>query len=261
MSSAAVDRERLAADLPGAAARSELVVYFQPQIEIGTGRVVAVEALTRWVHPSLGTVMPDVFIPFAEERGLMHEVGGFVLKDSCACIRDWGSEGWNVEVAVNVAPAQLAGNRFYDELDDALAGGLAGGPVPDPSRLILEITESDEIADVDAVAARLDSLRDRGVTISIDDFGTGHSSVQRVVDLRATELKLDRTMIAGRADEVVEAAIDFAHERGLRVVGEGVENEDQLRMLAALGCDRAQGYLIARPAPRDEFESWRSAGR
>jgi EAL domain-containing protein (putative c-di-GMP-specific phosphodiesterase class I) len=256
MPPADIDRARLAAELQGAAARGELVVYYQPQIEIGTGRVVAVEALSRWAHPTLGTVMPDAFIPFAEENGLMHEVGGAVLSDSCACIRDWGDHGWNVEVAVNVAPAQLVGDRFFDDLDDALGRGGSGSPVADPSRLILEITESDAIADVDAVAARLDALRERGVTISIDDFGIGHSSVQRVVDLRATELKLDRDMVARQAAGVVGAAIDFAHGRGLRVVGEGVENEAQLRMLAELGCDRAQGYLIARPAPRLAFERW-----
>ncbi|GAA1448297.1 EAL domain-containing protein [Leifsonia poae] len=260
MPHAAIDRERLAADLPGAAARNELVVYFQPQIEIGTGRVVAVEALSRWEHPALGTVMPDAYIPFAEQNGLMHEVGGSVLMDSCACIRDWAREGWNVEVAVNVAPVQLAGDRFFEDLDGVL-GGASGSSVADPSRLILEITESDAIDDVDAVAPRLDALRERGVTISIDDFGIGHSSVQRVVDLRATELKLDRDMVVRQATGVVAAAIDFAHGRGLRVVGEGVENESQLRMLAELGCDRAQGYLIARPAPRAAFEGWaRAAG-
>lgn len=243
---------RIVADLPAAVRAQQIVPYFQPQISVPTGRVVAAELLGRWRHPELGFVPPDVFIPIAETTRAIHELGRQMLRAGCRAAATWQRLGLPLDVAVNVAPSQLATDDFYtsvqDELDDS---GI------DPSRLTLEVTEETVIADPGRVAGRLDRLREIGVVVSIDDFGAGHSSTERVVDLRASELKLDRRLVAPeKGVKTIATAIDFAHERGMRTVGEGVETPAQLERLRSLGCDRAQGYLIARPADEQRFGDW-----
>lgn len=242
---------RLEVDLPGAVARRDIVAYFQPQISLSTGDVVAIEGLGRWRHPELGIVLPSVFIPLAEKAKLIHDLGRHMMRQCLSYGRAWQHDGVTLDVAVNVSPSQLAGRQFFDELhaemDDS---GL------DPHTVILEVTESQGIDDTAAVVSRLDGLREQGFTISIDDYGTGFSSAERVAELHATELKIDRSIVVGTDRGAVAAAIEFAHERDMRVVGEGVETEEQLWMLAELGCDRAQGFAIAAPASRTDFESW-----
>jgi EAL domain-containing protein (putative c-di-GMP-specific phosphodiesterase class I) len=244
--------ERLAADLLQAVGRHEIVPFVQPQIAVATGQVVGVEFLSRWRHPELGQIPPAVFIPLAEMSDAIHQVGRLMVRACCQFGVRWQTGGTALDVAVNVAPSQLATPTFYEELREEIEeSGL------DPHRLTLEVTEATEIDDPKAVADRLDALRDLGVVISIDDFGTGHSSAGRAVDLHATELKLDRGLVeAEDADRLVEAAIVFAHELGMRTVGEGVETHQQLARLRDLGCDRAQGYLIAEPVSEDDFERW-----
>ena len=242
---------RLEADLSGAVARRDIVAYFQPQISLATGRVVAMEGLGRWRHPELGIILPSVFIPLAEKAKLIHDLGRHMLRQCLSYGRAWQHEGAGLEVAVNVSPSQLAGRQFFDELHEEIDdAGL------DPHAVILEVTESQGIDDLAEVASRLDGLREQGFAISIDDYGTGFSSAERVAELHATELKIDRSIIGGTDREAVADAITFAHERGMRVVGEGVETEEQLWMLAELGCDRAQGFAIAAPASRTDFEHW-----
>jgi EAL domain-containing protein (putative c-di-GMP-specific phosphodiesterase class I) len=164
----------------------------------------------------------------------------------------WQRKGRPLDVAVNVAPSQLATEEFYVSVREELdSSGI------DPTRLTLEVTEETVIADPALVAERLDRLRDIGVVVSIDDFGAGHSSQSRVIDLRASELKLDRRLVApDDAERSIATVIDFAHERGIRTVGEGVETRAQLERLRVLGCDRAQGYLIAEPADEQRFGEW-----
>ncbi|MFF1634241.1 EAL domain-containing protein [Leifsonia sp. NPDC058248] len=242
---------RLEADLPGAVARRDIVAYFQPQISLATGRVVAIEGLGRWRHPELGVILPSVFIPLAEKAKVIHDLGHHMLRQCLSFGRAWQHDGVALEVAVNVSPSQLAGRQFFDELHEEMDdAGL------DPHTVILEVTETQSIDDTAAVASRLDGLRAQGFTISIDDYGTGFSSAERVAELHATELKIDRSIVAGDDRGAVADAIGFAHERGIRVVGEGVETEEQLWMLAELGCDRAQGFAIAAPASRTDFEHW-----
>ncbi|MFF1876393.1 EAL domain-containing protein [Leifsonia sp. NPDC058230] len=245
-------REQLAADLLQAVRRHEIVPVVQPQIAVATGAVVGVEFLSRWRHPELGQVPPAVFIPLAEMSDAIHQLGRLMIRACCRFGASWQKRGTDLDVAVNVAPSQLATTSFYDALRDEIEESGV-----DPRRLTLEVTEATEIDDPATVAARLDALRELGIVISIDDFGTGHSSAGRAVELHATELKLDRRLVeAEGGDRVVEAAIVFAHERGMRTVGEGVETPEQLTRLRALGCDRAQGYFIAEPVSEDDFERW-----
>jgi len=254
-STAPLSVDRLAADLPTAVRSGEIVPVLQPQIAVATGVVVGVEVLSRWRHPVLGPIPPTVFIPIAETTKAIHELGRLMVTASCRIAAEWQDRSTPLDVAVNVAPSQLATATFYDEVRDEIA---AAGV--DPQRLTVEVTEATAIDDAEDVAEKLDRLRDIGIVVSIDDFGAGHSSVRRVTDLRATELKLDRRLVAAKTTErLAREAIDFAHGRGMRTVGEGVETADQLARLHRLGCDRAQGYLIARPAPQTEFATWMSA--
>lgn len=244
--------ERLVADLPAAVADEQIVPFFQPQISVPTGRVVAAELLGRWRHPEFGFVPPAVFIPIAESTRAIHQLGRQMLRAGCRAAAAWQRNGCPLDVAVNVAPSQLATDDFYasvrEELDDS---GI------DPTLLTLEVTEETVIADPVRVAERLDRLRGIGVVVSIDDFGAGHSSPRRVIDLRASELKLDRRLVApDDAESTIATVIDFAHERGMRTVGEGVETRAQLERLRTLGCDRAQGYLIAEPSDEQRFGEW-----
>jgi EAL domain-containing protein (putative c-di-GMP-specific phosphodiesterase class I) len=255
----AVDDTNLASDLTGAAQRGEIVAYYQPQIALATGRIVAIEALSRWRHPSLGELSPDAFIPLAEETGLIHEIGRFMVEEGCRRTAAWNAGGAAIEIAINVSASQLATSDFFDHIADCVAGTSL-----DPRKLTLEITESQVIGDVDAAAARLSELRALGVGVSIDDFGTGYSSLEQLRNLPATELKIDRTLVQDESATTVAlmtAIVGLFKERGLRVVAEGVETPEHLERVRELGCDRAQGFLIGQPMPSADIEELLLAGR
>ncbi|MGY1602056.1 putative bifunctional diguanylate cyclase/phosphodiesterase [Geodermatophilus sp. SYSU D00815] len=240
-------RLRLETELHGAVRRDEIRVHYQPQVEILTGRPVAVEALARWVHPELGPVPPDVFIPLAEDCGLIHEIGTHVLREACRTVAGWGADGVALEVSVNVSAAQLGRSDFTDLVRRILdETGLRG------ERLTLEITESQVVTDLAERNRHLRRLRSLGLGISVDDFGTGYSSLAQLHRLPATEVKIDRSFMAtsagGDLAGLVAGIVGLGHGLGLRVVAEGVETPAQLHALAAIGCDRAQGYLLGRPA-------------
>ncbi|WP_146901643.1 putative bifunctional diguanylate cyclase/phosphodiesterase [Cellulomonas aerilata] len=240
------DRLRLETDLHDAAARGELVVHYQPQTDARSGQVLAVEALVRWQHPELGMVPPSVFIPIAEDSGAIDQIGAHVLRQACRTVTDWYVDGLPLEVAVNVSASQLHSDSFADLVRTVLQEtGLAA------HRLVLEVTETQVVADA-ASGTHLRALRDLGVGISVDDFGTGYSSLAQLRRLPATELKIDQSFTTELPDSAafVSGIIALAHSLGLRVVAEGVERPDQLQALIDAGCDRAQGYLLGRPAPR-----------
>lgn len=241
------------AELARAIEHGEIVVYFQPLVSADTGEVVAAEALSRWQHPDKGLVMPDDFIPLAEATGLIREIGMHVLRESCRCAAIWAEEGRSVETSINVSPVQLADPAFYDDVLAVIGDNATAG-----RSITIEITENLPIDDVPFVAAGLQRLRDAGVGVSIDDFGTGHTSVRQLLNLPASELKLDRSLVqdtsAQGASTLEEAAL-LAHHLGLRIVAEGVENAAQLERARELGCDRIQGYLIGVPVPPNEFEA------
>ena len=249
--------DRLATDLVGAVGRGEIVAFYQPQLEVATEQIVAIESLSRWNHPELGLQSPLDFIPIAEEIGVINEIGNFMMEDGCRCAVELEGRGTPVEVSVNVSAIQLGTPEFLNQLEDVI--GSTGFR---PEAMTIEITESRLIANRPTVSGRLGVLRELGVGISIDDFGVGHSSVEQLLALPTTELKIDRTIVQDvSSDGLMATIVGLVKDRGLRVVAEGVETTEQLDRVRALNCDRAQGYLIGRPMPRVELEAFLDARR
>jgi diguanylate cyclase (GGDEF)-like protein len=243
-------------DLRRAIDQGELVVYYQPKLFIKTGSVVAAEALVRWEAPGLGLVSPDEFIPVAEQTGLIHPLTEFVMTQSLRDCRGWARLGWDIPVAVNISTRLL----YRDDFPEVIRGLLESAGM-DPRLLHLEITESMIMDDPDKSYRVLSELRGLGVEISIDDFGTGHSSLAYIGRLPVNELKIDKTFVLGmrqrRSDRViVESTVDLGRRLGLRVVAEGVEDQWTWDELARMGCDVSQGYFPTRPLPPDEFIAW-----
>lgn len=230
----------LAARLPGAAERGEIQAWFQPQVDVQTGRMVGAEALARWRHPDLGSVPPTEFIPIAEETGEIAEIGRFMAEEACMAISEW-----DLDISVNVSPTQLEDSVFADWLERTLRRFRAAR-----GRLTLEITEGRAIEHATAVVRRLDRLRAVGAGVAIDDFGAGHASITQLKRLHGTELKIDRALVvdgSSAALDLLTATVGVAHRAGIRVVAEGVETVEQLQRIARIGCDRAQGYFLGRP--------------
>lgn len=248
-----IDRLRLADDLRSALGNDGLELHYQPQIELASGSVVAVEALLRWPHPRLGFVPPLEFLPLAEEAGLMRRLTTFVLDEALAQCADWRSEGHNLTVAINVSATNILDLDFVALVEDR----LRRHHVP-ASAVILEITETTLISDLDHCGKVIDQIRGLGCTVSIDDFGAGFTSLASLSKLAVGEVKLDRTFLTTldrhpNSRALVEATINLAHALGLNVVAEGVEEAATLDVLTTLGCDLAQGYYIARPAAANDL--------
>lgn len=252
-------RSQLATDLPGAAARGEIVAFYQPQVDVPGGSVVGAEALSRWFHPRFGLIPPDVFIPLAEAGGSIGEIGDHILNVACEFGAAYGRRGTAIDISVNVSAIQLRDENFTASvLGAAAAHGL------DSRYLIIEVTETEAVLDVIDVGERFHVLRSAGVTVSVDDFGSGQSSIEQLLGLQASELKIDRSVVQNYAEHsriLLAAVISFAHDRGLRVVAEGVETAVELAAMTALGCDRVQGYLTGRAMPASEFDQFLSASR
>jgi diguanylate cyclase (GGDEF)-like protein len=239
----------------------QLVVHFQPKIDLGTGEIHSVEALVRWDHPTRGLLYPDAFLNLVEDSGLMPTLTRVVLDRALDQIAIWRARGERLTVAVN-----LSGSSLVDaDLPEQVAAMLAARGVP-PNALQLEITEEFLMADRDRARAILTRLRASGVQIAIDDFGTGYSSLAYLRDLPIDELKLDRSFVFPMADDaraaaLVASTIALAHSLGLRMVAEGVETDVAWTELTRLGCDQAQGYFICRPVPAAELDHWLSTRR
>ncbi len=242
----------LSIELRGAVARGEITAHYQPQFDSASHAIVSAEVLARWTHPEFGPISPAVFIPLAEQLGLIDELGDHMFDVGCASALDWQQRGFEVEVAINVSAVQLRDQGFAQRVLDAVHATSLN-----PQLLTIEVTESTEIIDVSAVAERLDWLRSVGVTISVDDFGTGHSSVEQVLELRATELKIDQGLVrddSQTAASLLGAVVSFAHAKGLRVVAEGVETPEELARVTKMHCDRVQGYLLGEPVDKPAFD-------
>lgn len=242
------------ADRPGGVGR--LVVHYQPMVDARTRRPVGVEALVRWQHPERGLLVPGAFIDLVERHGLMGAVTAHVLEEAIAEVCSWEGEAADARLSVNLSSSCIENDRLVEAVADVL--GRHAFP---PGRLVLEVTETTAVRD-DAgaveVARRLAGL---GVGLSIDDYGTGYSSLARVLALPAEELKLDRSFTLrvtadDRTADLVAGTIEFAHRMGLRVVAEGVEDEATFDAVASLGCDVTQGYLHSRPMPAEEVRAW-----
>jgi diguanylate cyclase (GGDEF)-like protein len=255
MEAVALKRLSLESDLRRALERGEIVLHYQPQVELATGRVTGAEALVRWRHPLSGLIPPAEFIPLAEATGLILPIGEWVLRTATRQSRDWQESGLAPQrVAVNLSPRQFQQPGLVEVVRSSLSDvGL------DPDRLELEVTEGSVVSNRETAVAALGELRAMGVSVAIDDFGTGYSSLSYLKHLPADTLKIDRSFIrdvaADPKDEaIVGAVVRLGHSLGLSVTGEGVEDEGQSRLLGALGCDFAQGYLYGRPVPANAFE-------
>jgi EAL domain-containing protein (putative c-di-GMP-specific phosphodiesterase class I) len=246
----------LQSELRQGVARGELVLYYQPKVDLATGRPCGMEALVRWQHPQLGLLSPDTFIPMAEKTGLIDLITAEVLDQALRQVRDWQDAGHALPVSVNVAARQLADVTFPDAIIAALRRhGVS------PDLLIIEITESALILDPDRANQVLERLREHGVDISIDDFGTGYSSIAHLRAMPPDELKIDRSFVMRmchdpRDETIVRALVGLAKNLNVRVVAEGVEDADAYAALSVLGCDEAQGYHISRPMPPEQFFAW-----
>jgi diguanylate cyclase (GGDEF)-like protein len=250
------ERLALIADLRHAVAGDGLALHYQPQLDYVTGRVESAEALARWEHPTHGNIPPDVFIPLAEETGLIAALTKWVLNAALEQAAAWARDALPIKVAVNLS----AHNLRDASLPDAVAEMLGRWDVP-ADRLVLEITETALMIDPERALETVEALRGLGIAIAIDDFGTGYSSLAYLKRLPAVELKIDRAFVRRMTHDTEDAAIvrstiALAHELGLRVVGEGVEDSQTLEMLGRLGCDIAQGYYLNRPQPAAELSTW-----
>lgn len=246
-----LNRLELRADLQRALTRSELVLHYQPTIDLATGRIVGFEALVRWQHPTRGLLGPNMFIPIAEESGLIQPLGTWVLREAITAAAGMQRIGVRPTMSVNVSSQQLVQDNFVDLVLDALAStGLAS------DRLVLEITETVVLRDLEQVSPRLAALRERGIKIAIDDFGTGYSSLAYLSHLPVDVLKVDksfvdRVTIDAHDASLAEAIISLSQSMNFTTVAEGVEQKEQASWLLGARCDLGQGYLWSKPVDLD----------
>lgn len=249
----------LVAELRGAIATGQLVAHYQPKADPQTGAIVGVEALVRWQHPAHGLMTPDLFLPVAEQTGLMRGLTLRMLDLALEQWRKWSAEGRPLPVAVNLAAANLLDEQLPGDVRDRLAQWR----VP-PDQLMLEISENTAMADPERSMDVLARLGELGVRLSLDDYGTGYSSLAYLKRLPVTELKIDRSFVmsmSANEDDasIVHSTIDLAQRLRLRVVAEGVENDDTWRELQTMGCDTIQGYVLSRPLPPEGLSAWLDA--
>jgi len=255
MQQAANERLIMENDLRQAVEKHELQLFFQPQIETD-GRLSGAEALLRWQHPERGMVSPWEFISLAEDTGLILPIGEWVLQTACRQIKTWNDEGIDCtqqSLAINVSPLQFRQKGFVHQVQSALEqNGI------EPACIVLEVTENIVIANVENAIQKMHDLRDIGVGLAIDDFGTGYSSLNYLRRLPLDKLKIDqsfiRNIVSSKKDAaIVETIISLAHHLGLDVIAEGIETEEELTLLKAMGCNTYQGYLFHRPQPLENF--------
>ncbi|HSU12909.1 PAS domain S-box protein [Longimicrobium sp.] len=256
MHAEAIERLQLETDLRRAMERGEFSLNYQPLVRLDSGRIAGFEALLRWLHPERGWVSPTVFIPVAEEMGLIHSLGRWVIDESCSQARRWSDAfpGRPLRVAVNLSAAQFSQPDLVDHVERSIGEcGIA------PGVLHFEITESVILEHAEPAQSMLARLRELGVVLCMDDFGTGYSSLGYLHRFPIDELKIDRAFVSGmehdrRNQQLVQAIVALARNLGVPVVAEGVETREQLQALRALACDFGQGFLFSRPVPRAEAD-------
>jgi EAL domain-containing protein (putative c-di-GMP-specific phosphodiesterase class I) len=248
---------RTAGELRRGLERGEVVPYYQPIVDLPSGRVLGYEVLARWLHPERGLLGPGEFLPLAEETGLLVDLGAGILRDSLAQLAQWRAAGYpfsDCSLSVNVGTRQLVDPNFYGVVVDALdETGI------DANSLWLEITETALLSDVKSATVALRDLRSLGLHLSVDDFGTGYSSLTYLKRFPIEAIKIDRSFVSGLGIEsedtsIVEAVVRLGQALNLNVVAEGVESPLQLTRLREFGCDRGQGYLFGRPRPANLIE-------
>ncbi|MEX0767817.1 MAG: EAL domain-containing protein, partial [Microthrixaceae bacterium] len=253
---ATFDRLELRADLARAVAQEQFEAYYQPVVNLATQKIVGAEALVRWRHPERGMVGPGLFIPLAEESGLIAPIGEFMLSTACEDLCDWREEfGAAVEdftVSVNLSVQQLHDRRIVGKVSDILE--QTGLPA---ERLVLEVTESTLITETEMISSTMQQLRSFGTRLAIDDFGTGYSSLGYIQQFEFDVLKIDKSFVddldSFTNQRIVSAVLQLADQLGVRTIAEGIEQELQAELLKSLGCKLGQGYLYAKPMPAQEF--------
>ncbi|MBF0401628.1 MAG: bifunctional diguanylate cyclase/phosphodiesterase [Magnetococcales bacterium] len=254
MQRGAKDRMQMVQEMRDGLERGEFAVYYQPKIDLLTGTILGFEALVRWIHPEKGMVSPAIFIPLAEESGLILPLGLFVLKTACTQLKLWHNMGYmHLHMAVNMASQQLQDDSIVRAVEEILANTKLF-----PDRLELEITESSAMVDIDKTIQLLASLRQRGIQIAVDDFGTGYSSLSYLKRFPITTLKVDQSFVRdlpGDMDslEIVNAIIAMGRSLGFKTVAEGVETFEQEAVLRTAGCHAVQGFLYSKPIPAQDI--------
>lgn len=234
--------------------KDELVLYYQPQIDIALGTITGMEALIRWNHPEKGLIFPDSFIPLAEESGMIIPIGEWVLKQSCIQAKEWINQGHDIRISVNISAKQFQYRGFINKVEDILEEtGL------NPKSLTLEITETTAISDMNHTLMILEKLKSLDISVAIDDFGTGYSSLNYLNQMSVNELKIDRSFIwdienNNKNKMISNTIIVLAKQLGLTVTAEGVENLEQLTILKEMNCDIAQGYHFSKPVPKEQID-------
>ena len=253
MNTRAKEQLHLEGELRSASSRGELLVHYQPKVSLRSGRIVGSEALLRWKHPRKGMVPPSQFIPVAEETGLILDIGGWILEESCRQIRAWLDTGVRVPpVAVN-----LSARQFDTQLPERIDILLKRYDI-DPRLLRLEVTESLLVRSIDKVLPIMNKLVAMGLALSLDDFGTGYSSLAYLKKLPISTLKIDRSFVIGIPGDgndcaIARAIVTMGQQMRQEIVAEGVETAEQMIFLRGLGCDQLQGYLFSPPVTADDF--------
>lgn len=248
-----LEQLRLEQDLRKALEQRDIQIHFQPKLELQTGSIHAAEALARWKHPEQGDIPPSEFIPLAERTGLIEELGLLVLELACQQAAEWHRQGHSIQIAVNIAAQQMESGHLSQQVDRMLHRYEL------PARLLeLELTESTLMEDAESAIVEMQNLRNRGISLAIDDFGTGYSSLSYLQRFPLDVLKIDRSFLVSNQGgknqgTLTRAIIALGHGLGMRVVAEGVEEQEQLEELKQLGCDFVQGYVVSQPLPADDF--------
>ncbi|WP_445773827.1 EAL domain-containing protein [Shewanella sp.] len=253
-----IERFQLINELKVAIEQSQLVLYYQPKLNLALQKITHVEALVRWVHPSRGIIPPDTFIPIAEKTMQMDALTRWVMKEAMAQYHRWQAQGIDMCIAVNISAENLKDEQFCYWVIDTLAQQHV--PV---SAITLEITEDAVVSDPELALKQLSLLRENGLTLSIDDYGTGYSSLAKLKQLPVDELKIDKSfvqkLLQNEADQIiVQSTLQLAHNLGLKVVAEGIEDKATLLWLTERHCEMAQGFYLSRPLPEQQFNDWLS---
>jgi EAL domain-containing protein (putative c-di-GMP-specific phosphodiesterase class I) len=243
----------LLVDLSNAIKNLELMIYFQPQVDLQTNEITGMEALLRWEHPKFGIIMPTYFIPLAENAGLIDAIGEWILLQACINNKQLLDKGYNLRVAVNVSPLQFKNPYLVENIQKILA--ITQLPA---ANLELEITETAMIDDIEYAVEEMNKLRKLGIVLSLDDFGTGYSSLAHVDRLPIDKLKIDKAFVQkinkhAEDSNLAFSIIQMAHKLKLQIIVEGIENEYQKKYFTDLGCHEGQGFYLGAPIPAERF--------